>query len=187
MENFEQYNTILLGYPNWWASNPIPIVSFLEEYDFSGKTIIPFCSHGGGHFGQSLTAIAKLAPDADMGEPLSIYYSSGNTLPDDIANWLKANHIHEGEEENVTMEMEIGDTEVSVDWENNEAVEALCTLCLDHPLEISMSIGGFEQVGSLGQSLPDSDSQITTAAGDIVLYSGDQMCFTDQIHGPTRG
>ena len=46
----------------------MPIASFLEEYDFSGKRIIPFCSHGGGRFGQSLTAIAKLAPDADMGE-----------------------------------------------------------------------------------------------------------------------
>ncbi len=57
VENFEQYGTILLGYPNWWASIPMPVASFLEEYDFTGKTIIPFCSHGGGRFGQSLTAI----------------------------------------------------------------------------------------------------------------------------------
>ena len=68
----EQYATVLLGYPNWWASIPMPIASFLEEYDFSGKTIIPFCSHGGGRFGQSLTAIAKLAPDAVMGDALDI-------------------------------------------------------------------------------------------------------------------
>ncbi|MGN1184277.1 MAG: flavodoxin, partial [Oliverpabstia sp.] len=57
VENMNEYDTILLGYPNWWASIPMPIASFLEEYDFSGKTIIPFCSHGGGRFGQSLTAI----------------------------------------------------------------------------------------------------------------------------------
>ena len=50
----------------------MPIATFLESYDFSGKTIIPFCSHGGGHFGQSLTAIAKLAPDSDIGEGLSV-------------------------------------------------------------------------------------------------------------------
>lgn len=93
VENFEQYDTILLGYPNWWASIPMPIASFLEEYDFSGKTIIPFCSHGGGRFGQSLTAITKLAPDATMGEPLSIHYSGGSSLPDDIAAWLETNHI----------------------------------------------------------------------------------------------
>lgn len=95
VENMEEYDTILLGYPNWWASIPMPIASFLEEYDFSGKTIIPFCSHGGGRFGQSLTAIAKLSPDADMGEALSIHYSGGSSLPEDIAEWLETNGILE--------------------------------------------------------------------------------------------
>lgn len=93
VENMEQYDTIILGYPNWWASIPMPIASFLEEYDFSGKTIIPFCSHGGGRFGQSLTAISKLAPDANMGEALSIHYSGGNSLSGDISEWLKENEI----------------------------------------------------------------------------------------------
>ena len=72
----------------------MPIASFLEEYDFTGKTIIPFCSHGGGRFGQSLTAIAKLAPDAQMGEGLSVHYSGGNSLSDDVAEWLESNGIN---------------------------------------------------------------------------------------------
>ncbi|NBH15481.1 hypothetical protein D3Z36_15165 [Lachnospiraceae bacterium] len=93
VENMEEYSTVLLGYPNWWASIPMPIASFLEEYDFSGKMIIPFCSHGGGRFGQSLTAIAKLVPDAKMGEAMSIHYSGGDDLQDDIAKWLKTNQI----------------------------------------------------------------------------------------------
>lgn len=97
IDNMEQYDTILLGYPNWWASIPMPIASFLEEYDFTGKTIIPFCSHGGGRFGQSLTAIAKLAPDATMGEGLSIHYSGGESLPEDIAGWLESNGIKESD------------------------------------------------------------------------------------------
>jgi hypothetical protein len=59
-----QYDTIILGHPNWWASIPMPITSFLEAYGCSGKTILPLCSHGGGRFGQSHTAIAKLVPDA---------------------------------------------------------------------------------------------------------------------------
>ncbi len=80
-------------YPNWWASIPMPIATFLEEYDFAGKTIVPFCSHGGGRFGQSLTAIAKLAPDADMGEGLAINYSGGASMPDDVAGWLNTNEI----------------------------------------------------------------------------------------------
>ena len=91
--NMDEYDTILLGYPNWWASIPMPIASFLEEYDFSGKQIIPFCSHGGGRFGQSLTAIAKLVPDADIGEGLSVHYSGGSSLPDDISAWLIKNRI----------------------------------------------------------------------------------------------
>lgn len=71
----------------------MPIASFLEEYDFSGKTIIPFCSHGGGRFGQSLTAIAKLVPDAVMGEALSVHYSGGSSLKSDVTEWLKTNGI----------------------------------------------------------------------------------------------
>lgn len=93
LENMEDYDTILLGYPNWWASIPMPIASFLEEYDFSGKRILPFCSHGGGRFGQSLTAIAKLAPDADLGEGLSVHYSGGSSLHDDVSAWLSGNGI----------------------------------------------------------------------------------------------
>lgn len=93
VENMEQYDTVILGYPNWWASIPMPVASFLEEYDFSGKTIIPFCSHGGGRFGQSLTAISKLAPDAAMGEALSIHYSGGSGMPDDVSEWLTNNGI----------------------------------------------------------------------------------------------
>ena len=86
--NMEQYDTVILGYPNWWASIPMPIASFLEEYDFSGKTILPFCSHGGGRFGQSLTAIAKLAPSATLLEGLAVSYSGGSRLRDDVAAWL---------------------------------------------------------------------------------------------------
>lgn len=93
VENMEQYDTVLIGYPNWWASIPMPVASFLEEYDFSGKTVIPFCSHGGGRFGQSLTAITKLVPDAVMGEPLSIHYSGGAEMPGDVEKWLAANNI----------------------------------------------------------------------------------------------
>ena len=89
IDNMDEYDTILLGYPNWWASIPMPIASFLEEYDFFGKQILPFCSHGGGRFGQSLTAIAKLAPDANLGEGLSVHYSGGAGLPDNVSAWLE--------------------------------------------------------------------------------------------------
>ena len=93
VDNMDTYDTILLGYPNWWASIPMPIASFLEEYDFTGKRIIPFCSHGGGRFGQSLTAIAKLASASNIGTGLSVHYSGGSSLPSDIAAWLEGNGL----------------------------------------------------------------------------------------------
>lgn len=93
VENMKKYDTIILGYPNWWASIPMPIASFLEEYDFSGKTIIPFCSHGGGRFGQSLTAITKLVPDAALGDGLAVSYSGGSTLAQNVTEWLATNQI----------------------------------------------------------------------------------------------
>ena len=72
--------------------------------------------------------------------------------------------------------MTIDDTAVSVVWEENDAVKALRELCREAPLTISMSMyGGFEQVGAIGRSLPRNDVQTTTAAGDIVLYSGSQL------------
>ena len=91
--DMDSYDTVIIGFPIWWGIAPRIIETFLEEYDFSGKTIIPFCSHGGGRFGQSLTAIAKLAPDAVMGEGLSVHYSGGTSLPDDVSAWLETNGI----------------------------------------------------------------------------------------------
>jgi hypothetical protein len=80
------------------------------------------------------------------------------------------------EEADASMRMTIGEVPVDVEWEENESVEALRALCQSGPLTIQMSMyGGFEQVGSIGQRLPSSDSQTTTQAGDIVLYSGDQI------------
>ena len=80
------------------------------------------------------------------------------------------------EETEKMLQLKISDTIVEVAWEENESVEALRKLCSSEPLTIQMSMyGGFEQVGSIGTSLPRNDVQTTTSAGDIVLYSGNQM------------
>lgn len=78
--------------------------------------------------------------------------------------------------EESSMKLWINETEVPVTWEQNDSVAALQTLAQGDGLEISMSMyGGFEQVGPVGQSLPREDRQTTTSAGDIVLYSGNQI------------
>ena len=74
------------------------------------------------------------------------------------------------------LEMKIADTPVTVAWEDNEAVAALKEYCRDQILTIPMSMyGGFEQVGSIGTTLPRNDVQTTTQSGDIMLYSGNQL------------
>ena len=80
------------------------------------------------------------------------------------------------EKEIVEMKMNISSTAVDVDWEDNESVAALRDLASEKPLTIRMSMyGGFEQVGSIGATLPSSDTNIKTKAGDIMLYTSSQM------------
>ena len=80
------------------------------------------------------------------------------------------------ESEEMSILMKIDDEVVTVTWEDNESVAALAELLREQPMSIQMSMyGGFEQVGSFGTSLPRDDEQTTTQAGDIVLYSGNQM------------
>ena len=80
------------------------------------------------------------------------------------------------EEDKPMLQLLIEDTAVTVEWEENESVEALRELCREEPLTVSLSMyGGFEQVGPLGTSLPRSDVQTVTDSGDIVLYSGSQL------------
>lgn len=85
--DIDQYDTILLGYCNWWSSIPATVRSFLLHDDFSGKTIVPFCSMGGGRFGQTVSTIAKLAPDSVIKEGLEVTYSSYDRT--EISAWLE--------------------------------------------------------------------------------------------------
>lgn len=88
IENMEAYDTILLGYPNWYAILPMPVYTFLESYDFDGKRIIPFCSHGNGMMGETISNICKTCPYADVREALSVTYSGGPSLSEEIHTWL---------------------------------------------------------------------------------------------------
>ncbi len=91
IENLDQYDTILLGYPNWWGDMPQALYTFLEEYDFSGKTIIPFCPHGGSGFSQTESTIAQLQPGATVSENgLAISRNSVAGSRDQVAAWAES-------------------------------------------------------------------------------------------------
>lgn len=90
IENPDQYDTILLGYPNWWGDMPMALYTFLEEYDFSGKTIIPFTAHGGSGFSDTVDTIAELQSDAEVSdEGLSISRNDVAEAQEEISSWAQ--------------------------------------------------------------------------------------------------
>lgn len=89
IENLDEYDTIFVGFPNWWYDMPMVMYSFFDEYDFSGKTIIPFCTSGGSGFSNSISTIKSLEPNADVVEDgLSISGSRVDDAQSDVTSWL---------------------------------------------------------------------------------------------------
>lgn len=87
------YDVIFIGYPNWWGTMPMPVCTFLENHDFSGKTIIPFCTHEGSGMGSSESDIKKLATGVKNKKGLAIHGSSVSGSTSDIEKWLKVSDI----------------------------------------------------------------------------------------------
>jgi len=84
----EEYDIVFIGYPNWWNTFPAPVSTFLSELNLRGKTIIPFCTHGGGGIGRSISDMAKMCPEAVILDELSINDSAVNSSSPAIEKWL---------------------------------------------------------------------------------------------------
>lgn len=93
VENMDHYDTVILIYPNWWGTLPQPLFSFLEEYDFSGKTILPLCTHAGSRMGRSEEDIAGLCPSAMLLEGLAVRGSEVYDAQADVENWIMESGI----------------------------------------------------------------------------------------------
>lgn len=99
IENLEQYDTIILGFPNWWADLPMPVYSFLEEYDFGAKTIIPFVTHGGSGFSNTCRVIADLQPGAFVSDnTLSLSRNSVAESEAEIRQWAESLGLNAAED-----------------------------------------------------------------------------------------
>lgn len=85
IENMEEYDTIFLGYPIWWGTMPKIINTFLETYDLSGKTVMPFCTSGGSGVTSSVNVIREICPDADVKDGLR---GSSSATPEQIQQWM---------------------------------------------------------------------------------------------------
>lgn len=88
LENLDSYDTIFLGFPNWWGDMPMAVYSFLDEVDLSGKTVIPFITSGGSGFSNTISTIQQMEPQATVQEGLSIGASSATGAQQQVESWL---------------------------------------------------------------------------------------------------
>ena len=92
-DSIEEYETIILGYPNYWGTMPMAVFTFLESFSFDGKTILPLCTNEGSGMGSSEGDIKKLCPGASIRKGLSLSGSRVNSSDSQIENWLKENGL----------------------------------------------------------------------------------------------
>ena len=88
IENIADYDVIYVGYPNWWGDMPMILYTFFDSYDFSGKTVAPFCTSGGSGLSDTVNAIKELEPNAAVTEGLHIGSSASSNPDDAVSEWL---------------------------------------------------------------------------------------------------
>ena len=88
VKNMDEYDVIFLGYPNWWSSCPMAIFSFIESYDLSNKTIIPFCAHGTGGLGRSIEDLQDALPHSTLLDAFGVYRPDTDSCQVDVNQWL---------------------------------------------------------------------------------------------------
>ena len=89
VENMDEYDTVIVAFPNWWTTMPMAMFTFLESHDFSGKKLCPLITHGGSGFSNSLKDIKRLCPGANITEGLAINGDNAATCDRDVEKWLE--------------------------------------------------------------------------------------------------
>ena len=89
IENLKDYAVVFVGFPNWWYDMPMPLYTFFDEYDFNGKTVIPFCTHGGSRFSGAIKTIRELEPRATVLDGYAIVRDRVPDSEDGVLKWLE--------------------------------------------------------------------------------------------------
>lgn len=89
IDDISKYDIIFIGYPSWWSDAPMPVYTFLEEYDFKGKTIIPFSTYGESGFGRSIDSIKSIVTDSTILDGLAVQEHELDKAPSKVTEWLK--------------------------------------------------------------------------------------------------
>ena len=172
MESIDSYEVIYLGFPIWWGEEPRIIDTFLESYDFSDKTVIPFCTSGSSGIATSEKNIRNLVP---IGNLLEGKRFSASASESEVEEWINELNIMKNPVEE-KLYLTINGTKISATFEDNSSAQALKEKLAEGDIIIDAhDYGNFEKVGDLGFSLPRNDTQITTTPGDLILYQGNQF------------
>ena len=192
VENLEQYDTVFLGYPNWWYGVPMALLTFLEENDLSGKDVYLFCSHGTGGLARSVEIITEAAPEANISDNIfDCYEEDAPASQGDIQAWVgelgfsQPQNTTETEEENVeTSQISVtcGDTQVVYELNDSPAAQSLLS-----QLPLTVEVEDFstnEKVFYPPQELDTSDTPLAEGgAGTLAYYApwGDVVLFYDSF------
>ena len=178
IENFDSYEVVYLGYPNWWYTAPMAIFSFIEEYDFSGKTVVPFCAHGTGGLAGSVTDITAALPDStEVLEPIGVYCPDIDSAQPVINEWLEGFGFEEREAdievENTErkLKMTVNGQEVAITLYDTPAANALYDML---PLDLNFEdFNGIEKISYLSKELPmeGEPDGCDPDVGDLCLYA----------------
>lgn len=192
VENLEQYDTVFLGYPNWWYGVPMALLTFLEENDLSGKDVYLFCSHGTGGLARSVEIITEAVPEANISDNIfDCYEEDAPASQGDIQAWVgelgfsQPQNTTETEEENVeTSQISVtcGDMQVVYELNDSPAAQSLLS-----QLPLTVEVEDFstnEKVFYPPQELDTTDTPLAEGgAGTLAYYApwGDVVLFYDSF------
>mgnify|MGYP001625343431 FL=1 len=194
VDNLEQYDTVFLGYPNWWYGVPMALLTFLEENDLSGKDVYLFCSHGTGGLARSVEIITEAVPEANISDNIfDCYEEDAPASQGDIQAWVgelgfsqpQETTSIEMEESNVEtnqISVTCGDTQVVYELNDSPAAQSLLS-----QLPLTVAVEDFstnEKVFYPPQELDTSDTPLAEGgAGTLAYYApwGDVVLFYDSF------
>lgn len=176
LDNMNDYDVIFLGYPNWWYTCPMAIFTFLEEYDFSGKTVIPFCAHGTGGLASSVKDITAALPDSTILEAFGSYRPDVYSAGGDVVAWVQGLGIEYAKAAGDIA----GETRVKLAFDGNEVIVTM----YDNPaskdflsmLPLTLTFEDYnnkEKISSLPRNLTTEGAPpaIDPVAGDFTYYA----------------
>lgn len=189
VENLEQYDTVFLGYPNWWYGVPMALLTFLEENDLSGKQVYLFCSHGTGGLSDSVDIISEAIPNAAVSENIfDCYEEEVSSSQTNIQSWVsELGYTRSSAPEN---EEETAETQLLVTWGDSQVIYALndssAAESLLNQLPLSIEVEDYstnEKIFYPPQQLDTSDTPAASGGtgtlayyapwGDVVMFYGD--------------